>query len=91
MEYKKSTETTFFDDDSPNNPDTTATEAVAISGNTTASITGLEADTSYQVRVQATNGEGDRALVVRGDRLDQQGGQQPAPVERSIIHPPRGT
>ena len=58
VEYKKSTETTFFDDDSPNNPDTTATEAIAISG-TTASITGLEADTSYQVRIRASNGEGD--------------------------------
>ena len=54
VEYKKSTETTFFDDDNPN---TDTTEAVRITG-TTAEITGLEPDTSYDVRVQATNGEG---------------------------------
>ena len=59
VEYKKSTGTAFFNDDNPDNPDTVATEAVDHSGtNTTAAITGLEADTSYQVRVRATNDEG---------------------------------
>ena len=54
VQYKKSVETTFFDRD---NPDPGTTELVIITG-TTASITGLEADTSYQVRVQSTNDEG---------------------------------
>ena len=57
VEYKKSTETTFFDSDNPNNPNTDTTEAISIVG-TTATITGLEADTSYDVRVQAENDDG---------------------------------
>ena len=56
--YKKSTETTFFDNNSPDNPNTDATEVIAIT-DTTAIVTGLEADTSYDVRVQATNTDGD--------------------------------
>ena len=55
VEYKKSTETTFFTGDNPNTLNTT--EAVVITG-TTATITGLKADTSYDVRVQATNSDG---------------------------------
>ena len=58
VEYKKSTETTFFKNDNADNPNTDATEEVNISG-TTATITGLEADTSYDVRVQASNSDGD--------------------------------
>ena len=54
--YKKSTGTTFFNNDRPDNPDTTATEEIAIT-ETTATITGLEADTSYHVRVRATSPE----------------------------------
>ncbi len=54
--YKKSTETTYYTSD---NPDTDSTEVVTEPGTgTTATITGLEADTSYDVRVEATNGEG---------------------------------
>ena len=45
VEYKKTTEATFG-------------SANAAITNTTATITGLEADTSYQVRVRATNGVG---------------------------------
>ena len=46
VEFKKSTETTFGD------------TGVTIAA-TTATITGLDADTSYDVRVRATNGEAD--------------------------------
>ena len=82
VEWKKTTGTDFYDGDNPN---TDATEAIVHTDpNTYAAITGLEPDTSYQVRVRATNGEGDTTenWSLRGDGLDQQGGQQPAPVER---------
>ncbi len=46
VEYKKSTETSF------------GTTGVGSVSGTTVEITGLEADTSYDVRVQATNGDG---------------------------------
>ena len=58
VEYKKSTETSFLSGDNPN---TDSTEVVTISPDltrTTATITGLEADTSYDVRVRATNTDG---------------------------------
>ena len=56
VQYKKSTETTFNTGD---NPRTAATEVVSDPGTgTTATITGLEVNTSYDVRVQATNGDG---------------------------------
>ena len=55
VEYKKSTETDFFTGD---NPATETTEVVNISSGTNATITGLEADTSYDVRVRAVNGDG---------------------------------
>ena len=55
VEYKRSTGTTFFVGDNPN---TDTTEAVTHTGTeTTATITGLEADTSYHVRVRATSPE----------------------------------
>ena len=38
-----------------------------------ATITELEADTSYDVRVRANNGDGRWPVVAGGDRLDQQG------------------
>ena len=53
---EKSTEPIFFTEDNPN---TDTTEVVTIRDMTTARITGLEADTSYDVRVRATNGDGD--------------------------------
>ncbi len=67
VEFKKSTETTFFHSDDPNNPNTDATEAVTITGKT-AAITGLEPDTSYHVRVRAinTDGDGEWSLVGTG-------------------------
>ena len=59
VQYKETTGLTFFGEDKPNNPDTVATEAISHTGtDTTATITELEADTSYHVRVQAANGEG---------------------------------
>ena len=58
VEYKKTTGLAFFGEVSPDNPDTTGTEAISHSGvATTATITGLEADTSYHVRVRATSPE----------------------------------
>ena len=48
VEFKKSTETTFGD---------TGVKVASFPA-TTATITGLEADTSYDVRVQATNSDG---------------------------------
>ena len=54
VEYKKTTETTFYSGDNPN---TDPTETVTVTS-TTATITGLEADTSYDVRVRASNGDG---------------------------------
>ena len=55
VQYKKTTGTTFFSGDDPN---TTATEVVTVDvANTTATITELSADTSYQVRVRATNND----------------------------------
>ena len=63
MEYKEYTEPNFV----PITPIPLDAEPT----NTT--LTGLEPDTSYQVRVRASNGEGTGPLVARGDRLDQQG------------------
>ena len=88
VEYKKSTDTTFYSGD---NPDTDATEAVTRTG-TTATITGLEADTSYQVRVRATNsdGEGPSSLVGTGS-TNREGNSPPqsnedaASPERMVI------
>ena len=55
VEYKKTSGLAFFDGD---NTDTTAVEAVDHTGeDTNATITGLEADTSYHVRVRATGPE----------------------------------
>ena len=55
--YKKSTETTFYTGD---NPTTTDTEVVTQTGTETiATISGLDPDTSYDVRVRATNAESD--------------------------------
>ena len=48
VEYKKSTETAFSD-----------LNVTEDQSNRTATITGLDADTSYDVRVRATNGEND--------------------------------
>jgi hypothetical protein len=53
LQYKKTTEPTFFSGD---NPGTTATETVTVTA-TTAIIAGLDVDTSYQVRVRAKKGE----------------------------------
>ena len=71
MEYKESTETAFDSSNVNENQN-----------NRTATISDLDPDTSYDVRVQATNGEGHRRMVVSGNGLDQQGGQQPSPIER---------
>ena len=54
VQYKKTTGLAFFSGDNPNTPD--ATEVVTITG-TTATITELEADTFYHVRVRATSPE----------------------------------
>ena len=52
VEYKKSTDTGFFDS-------TTLPSGVTLNvTGLTATISGLEADTSYDVRVQATNSDG---------------------------------
>ena len=68
VQYKKTTETSFSDV-----PDGNVT-------GTTATITGLEDDTSYQVRVQATDGGGHRTLVAFERGGDKQEGQRPASV-----------
>ena len=80
VEYKKSTGTTFFTGD---NPDTVTTEEVTNRG-TTATITGLEVDTSYQVRVQATNadGEGPWSLVGTGS-TNKEGNSPPQSNDQS--------
>ena len=55
VQYKRINGLTFYED---NNPTTVAIETVAIdTANRTATITGLEADTSYHVRVRATSAE----------------------------------
>ena len=56
VQYKRTNGLTFFDDDNPN---TDNTEVVTVNNAArTATITELEADKSYHVRVRATNGEG---------------------------------
>ena len=81
VEYKKSTGTAFFEGD---NPDTDTTEVVDHSGtNTTASITGLEPGTSYQVRVQATNDEGTGPWSYAGAGSTNKEGNSPPTFERS--------
>ena len=42
---------------------------------TTTIIGGLDADSAYQVRVRATNDEGDSALVERGQRHHERAGR----------------
>ena len=64
VEYKESTETSFDD------------EGVQMSG-TTAEITGLEANTSYDVHVQATNGEGTSAWSFVGTGSTNKEGNSP--------------
>ena len=71
--YKKTTELAFSTGDNPN---TDATEAVNITG-TTATITGLEADTSYHVRVQATSGEGPGPWSLVGTGSTNKAGNSP--------------
>ena len=57
--YKRTNGLTFYDDDDPDNPNTDTTEAVTVDQtNRTATITGLEANKSYHVRVRAKNDEG---------------------------------
>lgn len=73
VQYKKSTETAFHAGD---NPSTTDTEVVSITG-TTATITGLRADTSYDVRVQATNGEGTDTWSLVGTGSTNKAGNAP--------------
>ena len=76
VEYKKSTDTTFVDTD------------VSHSGtNTNAEITGLEADTSYDVRVRATNNDlsnndGPWSLVGTGS-TNKEGNSSPSFSESS--------
>ncbi len=53
VEYKKSTETDFFASDSLPSGVT-----LSVTGTTARIISGLKADTSYDVRVQATNSDG---------------------------------
>ena len=87
VEWKKSTGTTFFagDDDS-----TTETEAVDHTGTaTTAAITGLEADTSYHVRVQATNSDGDGAWSLVGTGSTNKEGNSPPQSNETGTPPER--
>ena len=56
VEYKKTTDTSF---------DTTGVDAIS---GTTVDITGLKDDTSYQVRVRATNNVGTGPWSLSGDR-----------------------
>ena len=66
VEYKKSTETGF------------GTTGVSNSGTTTnAEITGLDPDTSYDVRVQGTNDEGDGAWSFVGTGSTNKEGNSP--------------
>ena len=64
VQYKKSTETDF------------GTASITITG-TTAEITGLEADTSYDVRVQASNPEGDSPWSFVGSGSTNKVGNSP--------------
>ena len=84
--WKKTTDTTFSTGDNPATTD--VTEVVAIT-DTTASITVLEADTSYQVRVQATNGDGAGAWSLVGTGSTNKSGNSPpqfptTPPERDV-------
>ena len=85
--YRKTTKLKFSTGD---NPDTTATEAVNIDqNNRTATISGLEVDTSYHVRVQATSDEGDSPWSLVGTGSTNKEGNIPptfstGPIDRDV-------
>ena len=85
--WKKVTGNIFFTGD---DSETTETEAVVHSGTaTTASITGLEPDTSYHVRVRATNPEGTGAWSLVGTGSTNKEGNSPPQSNETDTSPSR--